>query len=78
MKTLYLYKYVRDDGGVSVSLNNPSPKPFKNMYRLVADEGKILYKGNTETYCVDIETNDYNNWSEKDAPLIDETEGNEQ
>ncbi len=38
------------------------------MVRLIADEGKVLVKGDVEATCVDTFAEDKDNWSEKDAP----------
>ena len=63
MKTITLYKYKRRGGGITVSPTKPSVK-HTEMYRLVADEGKILTDGDAETTCVD--TNDVDAWTEID------------
>lgn len=64
MQIINLYKYERENGGVTVSPINPYPKTFHPMYRIVADEGKVLTNGIIETTCMDIETNDFFNWKE--------------
>ena len=43
MQTIALYKYTREDGGVTVSPVKPDCD-YTEMYRLVADEGKVLIK----------------------------------
>ena len=54
MKTIDLYKYVRPDGGVTVSATKPECE-FEPMYRLIADEGKALTKdGENLTPCTDV------------------------
>lgn len=63
MQTIILYKYKRRGGGVTVSPVKPSVK-HTEMYRLVADEGKVLTDGETVTTCVD--TNDVDAWTEID------------
>lgn len=76
MQIINLYKYHRADGGVTVSPINPYPKTFNPMYRIVADEGKVLTNGIVETTCKDIETDDLFNWQEIDAPIeeVEETQ----
>ncbi len=37
------------------------------MVRLIADEGKVLVKGDVEATCVDTFAEDKENWSEVDA-----------
>ena len=63
MNIITLYKYKRRGGGITVSPTKPSVK-HTEMYRLVADEGKILTNGETFTICVD--TNDVDSWTEID------------
>lgn len=69
MQIINLYKYERVGGGITVSPINPYPKTFHPMYRMVADEGKVLTNGIIETTCTDIETGDFLNWQEIDAPI---------
>ena len=63
MQTITLYKYKRRGGGITVSPTKPSAK-HTEMYRLLADDGKILTDGETMTVCVD--TNDVDVWTETD------------
>lgn len=69
MTTKTLYKYDRGNGKITVSPNKPDGE-YKEMYRLIADEGKVLVKGDIETVCVDTDTTD--GWEEKDAPADEE------
>lgn len=61
MKTIPLYRYIRPDGGVTVSPVKPDAE-YAEMYRLVADEGNILTDGVTTTACID--TDNPNEWFE--------------
>lgn len=70
MQIINLYKYHRADGGVTVSPIKPSGE-YTEMYRLMADEGKVLTDGNSHTTCVD--TDNINEWEEVDV----ETEATE-
>ena len=71
MQTINLYKFIREDGGVTVSPVQPECE-YTPMYRLVADEGKLLTKdGENFTTCTD--TDIAEGWHEVDAP--EETEG---
>lgn len=70
MQYITLYRYKRKDGGITVSPNIPSTD-FTILHRIVADEGKLLKKGNIETSVID--TDNIDGWSEIDAP-IEETE----
>ena len=66
MQIINLYKYHRADGGVTVSPIKPEGE-YTEMYRLVADEGKVLTKDNENfTSCVDTESVD--GWYEVDDP----------
>lgn len=66
MTTITLYKYKRPDGGITVSPKEPECE-YTLMYRLVADEGKLLTKDDTNaTPCVDVES--VEGWYEIDEP----------
>ena len=66
MQTITLYKYTREDGGVTVSPAKPDGE-YAEKYRLVADEGKMLTQDGENLYpCVDVESVD--GWYEVDAP----------
>ncbi len=65
MKTITLYRYIRSNGGVTVSPIKPDT-PFDLRYRLIADEGKALTDGTTVTECTDTDKPDA--WTEIDAP----------
>lgn len=61
MQTITLYKFLRPDGGTSVSPVRPECD-FDIMVRLVADDGMILTNDSEYTYCIDLE--DVTGWSE--------------
>ena len=64
MQIIKLYKYEREDGGITVSPNKPDVE-YTEMYRLIADEGKVLTKdGENFTPCADVESID--GWYEVD------------
>lgn len=65
MKVIPLYKFIRPDGGVTVSPIKPEGE-YSEMLRLVADEGMILKNGEVETTCTDVLSTD--NWEEIEAP----------
>jgi hypothetical protein len=65
MQIINLYKYERADGGTTVSPNKPEGE-YTEMYRLIADEGKVLTNGEIITPCIDVESVD--GWQEIDAP----------
>ena len=67
MKIKTLYKTIRPDGGVTVSPDKPESGEYTEMYRLIADEGKLLTQDGTDTFpCVDVKIVD--GWYEIDAP----------
>lgn len=62
MQTIKLYRYIRLDGGVTVSPIEPDVD-YTILYRLVADEGKTLTQDNVDfRECVD--TNAIDGWLE--------------
>jgi hypothetical protein len=75
MQVILLYKYIREDGGVTVSPIKPDCE-YTEMNRIIADEGKILTNGSTETYCTDVESAD--GWYEIDdtTEYLDEENAN--
>jgi hypothetical protein len=63
-----LYKYKRDNGGVTVSVNKPEDRGYTEMLRLIADEGKMLTQDGVKLFsCIDVDTAD--SWYE-----VNETE----
>ena len=61
MQTIKLYRFIRPDGGVTVSTIKPETE-YTELYRMVADEDMILTDGNTMTKCID--TDNHLAWSE--------------
>ena len=55
MKIVKLYKYFRADGGVTVSSNKPDIE-YSEMFRLIADEDKVLTNGTYTTACIDVDS----------------------
>ena len=67
MQTITLYRYTREDGGVTTSpIAPPDGTTYDLRYRLVADEGKALTDGVTVTTCTDVTSSD--GWTEIDDP----------
>lgn len=67
MQTITLYRYARQDGGVTVSPTMPPDgTAYDTRYRLIADEGKALTDGVTTTTCTDADSAD--GWTEIPAP----------
>lgn len=46
MEIIALYKFIRPDGGVTVSIDKPKGK-YEMMYRIYPDEGKALWRGDS-------------------------------
>ena len=65
MQIITLYKYIREDGGITVSPIKPNCE-YTEMYRIVADEAKVLTDGEVITTCADVTSVD--GWEEIDAP----------
>lgn len=66
MQIVNLYKYIRDDGGVTVSPVKPNVE-YVEMFRLIADEGKELVNGDIHTSCIDVETTE--GWTETEVEV---------
>ena len=66
MQIIILYRYTRPNGGITVSPVKPENAEYIEMYRLVADDGKALTKGDIITSCTDVYTTE--GWTEIDAP----------
>ena len=44
MTTKNLYKSIRPDGGITVSITPPDSQEYTELFRLIADEGKMITK----------------------------------
>lgn len=65
MNIIKLYKIKRVSGGTTITLEKPEGE-HTELLRLVADEGKVLKKGDLETPCIDVESSE--GWEEVDKP----------
>ena len=63
MQIKTLYRYERKPNCVTISTEKPLDVESTETYRLIADDGKILFKGDLETVCVDTDIVD--GWQEK-------------
>lgn len=73
MQKLNLYRYTREGGGITTSLQKPTNTEYDILYRLIADEGKVLTTdGEKFTPCVDIQTDDSLKWYEIDELIQEE------
>lgn len=70
MPIIPLFKYERTNGGITVSPVKPEDAEYTEMFRLVADEGKVLTKdGVNTTTCTDVESSE--GWYEIEEPVAD-------
>ena len=58
MQIIPLYKYIREDGGVTVSPVKPEGVEYTAMFRIVADEGEAITNGEIVTSCIDADSAD--------------------
>ena len=54
MEQIKIYRYHREDGGVTISLNEPDCE-YTTLIRLVAAEGYELTNGTIKQSCIDVE-----------------------
>ena len=69
MQVVTLYKYNREDGGVTISPIKPETIAYTEKVRLIADVDKVLTNGVTVVECVDVDSVD--GWTEIDTPTDD-------
>lgn len=62
MQKITLYRYIRADGGVTVSPVKPDGE-YTVLYRLIADEGRTLTDGVNRAECVDTDNPEL--WAEE-------------
>lgn len=72
MQIVNLYKYENQDGSTTITPNRRNPDDEIYCYRLIADEGKLLKKGDVITPCID--THEVEGWIEIDDPDYEETD----
>lgn len=61
-----LYRYVREGGGTTVSTEKPDTE-YTEVFRIIADEGKVLTQNGTDL-CQVIDVNTTDGWYEVDDP----------
>jgi hypothetical protein len=69
MQKIKRYRYLGKNGILTTSILLEGNKPIY-MYRLVADEGKMLTNGEKIVRQIEIFVEDVNNWTEIDAPNL--------
>lgn len=57
-----LYRITRKDGGTDITPNKPLAGEYTKLYRLIAEENKILTDGINNYICID--TDDINAFTE--------------
>lgn len=70
MTIITLYKYIRENGGTTVSPDKPNCE-YTEMFRLVADEGMMLTQDGEELYGV-VDVDSTEGWYEVEAPEEEE------
>lgn len=71
MQKITLYRVVNADGSVTVTPKEPEQYE-STLYRLVADEGMELVKGDERTIAVDTDSTD--GWEEAETKINEKTE----
>ena len=69
MQIIELYRYERENGKITVSPEKPDCE-YTTVFRVVADEGMALSRGDVMTECID--TVEVEGWAETEAPDKDE------
>ena len=62
-KTIYVY-LGENNSGIQTPFKLLNATESKTLTRLIADEGKVLVNGDTQTTCIDVENGDVSNWTE--------------
>ena len=75
MKIITLYKYAREDGGITVSPNKPECE-YTELVRIIADEDKRITQDGENLYIV-MDQENTDGWYEVEAPNIKEEKQNE-
>lgn len=74
MEIKLLYRFLREDGGITESPDKPDGAEYTIRFRLIASDGKILTNGIIETFCIDVDSTD--GWTEIDDPEKDKGDDN--
>ena len=70
MEIKELYRYTREEGGVTVSTEKPNCE-YEITYRIIAGEGMEVTQDGVNTYCC-VDTDDVNGWYEAEIPEQEE------
>lgn len=75
MEIKTLYRYVRENSGTTVSIEQPEERQmYEITYRIIADEGRFITNDDENYYTV-IDTDDKDGWkelSEEESKKIEE------
>ena len=66
MKRKTLSRYLREDGGSTISPVKPEGTAYTKRYRLIADEGKAITNGEIITEVIDVKS--YAGWQDCEKP----------
>ena len=66
MKRKTLYRYLREDGGYTVSPTKPEGTAYSKRYRLIAEEGMAITDGETIAEVIDVKS--YAGWRDCEKP----------
>lgn len=70
MQAKELYRYSREDGGITVSPTQPMDTEYEACYRLIADEGSAITNGEVITECIDVD--DVTGWRDTTEEEMEE------
>jgi hypothetical protein len=73
MKRKTLYRYLREDGGYTVSPVKPEGTAYTKRYRLMAEEGMAITNGEIVTEVIDVKS--YAGWQDCERPEPDPDDG---
>jgi hypothetical protein len=65
-----LYRYERDDQGITVTTEEPDTS-YTVLYRIIADEDKMLTLDGENLFLA-VDTDNVSGWYEVDAPIYEE------
>ena len=66
MKRKTLYRYLREDGGYTISPVKPEGTAYTKRYRLIADEVMAITNGEIVTEVIDVSS--YKGWIDCEKP----------
>ena len=69
MQQIELYRYVEQDGSITVTPNKRYDNDLIHKYRLIAEEEKTLFNGTDYAPVVDVIKSDVDKWTETDIPI---------